>query len=101
TNGGSTIFSANNANSNWTIVDNPTASPISLAAASFFIQNGAVMNFGTATSVPNLTITSGSGTDNTLGNTTGTSAFNMVNGTLTLPVRFNTVTGNFNQTGGT
>lgn len=97
---GTNIFAENTTNDNWTMVDSGTA--ITLPAASFNIAGGSTFNFGTPDSAPNLTVTGGSGTDNTLGNGTGTSTFNMVNGTLTLPVRLNTTaSGNLNVSGGT
>jgi autotransporter-associated beta strand protein len=97
-----TIISPSSSSANWTLVDNPISEAITVPAMSFSILGGSTFNFGNAGSAPNLTVTAGSGTDNTVGNGTGTSTFNMVNGTLTLPVRMNTAgNGNINVSGGT
>ncbi|HEY2147348.1 MAG TPA: hypothetical protein VGH32_05390, partial [Pirellulales bacterium] len=91
------IIYTEGAGGNWSLVGNNT---YTIGNASFNILSGGIFSFGSATDAPNVTVKAGTGTDNTIGNTTGTSVFNMVNGSLILPVRMNTVTGTINVSGG-
>lgn len=94
---GTNIFTTATSTANWTLVDNPSATAVTLPAGSFTVSSGA-FNFGTASSSPNLTFTAGTGTDNTISG----GSFNMANGTLTTAIRMNTTgTGIINVTGGT
>ena len=99
--GGSTVFGLPNAADNWTVVDNATNSPITIASGNIITGSG-TLNFGTATSAPNLTITAvGSAGDHTIGPDPGAAGtLNMVNGTLLLKTRLNTKNGNINVSGG-
>ena len=94
---------------NWTIMDNPGSSAITVPW-SFDVYNGATLNFGSAGSAPNVTFTAADGVSllrADIGNATGASTMNMVNGTLTLNTRLNVGNGNnasvstLNVTGGT
>ncbi|HXF11270.1 MAG TPA: hypothetical protein VN625_10845, partial [Desulfuromonadaceae bacterium] len=77
---------------NWTIVDNTTSTPTSFLGA-LNIFNGGTLSFGTPESAPNLTMTGNDSTSTAqrqlIGNGTGTSTLNIVNGTLTLTDRLN------------
>ncbi len=106
---GTNAFETTNNSANWTLLDNPTATPITLPWG-FEILAG-TFNFGSATSAPNFTSTPANGTispnlDNQVGDIAGaTATFNMVNGTLTSSARFNTAlltdsTGIINMSGG-
>jgi autotransporter-associated beta strand protein len=94
-----TVITPNAASANWTMLDNPTATPITMANGQFNFISGTI-NFGSATSQPNLTITATGGSDHTVGNAASTATFNMVNGTMLLKTRLNTVNGNINISGG-
>jgi autotransporter-associated beta strand protein len=97
------------AGANWTIMDNPGSSAIT-APWSLDVYNGGTLNFGSAGSAPNVTFTAVDGVTSlraAIGNATGASTMNMVNGTLTLNTRLNVGNGNnasvstLNVTGGT
>jgi autotransporter-associated beta strand protein len=94
----STIITPNSAGANWTILDNATSAPITLASGQINIING-TLNYGTVTSAPNYTVTAVP-SDHTVGNAASTGTFNMVNGTLLLKTRLNSVNGNINVSGG-
>ncbi len=94
---------------NWTIVDNPGSSAITVPW-SFDVYNGGSLDFGSAGSAPNVTFTAADGVSilrADIGNAIGASTMNMVNGTLTLNTRLNVGNGNnasvstLNVTGGT
>jgi hypothetical protein len=87
-----------NGGGNWTMVDNPTSAAITLASGSFNIING-TLNYGTATSAPNFTVTTAS--DHTVGNAASNGVLNFVNGTLLLKTRLNTINGALNVSTGT
>jgi autotransporter-associated beta strand protein len=100
--GGGTTITVPNAADSWTIVDNATSTPITLSNTSLVTGSG-VLNFGTATSAPNLTISSTNSTagDHTIGPDPGAvGALNVVNGTLLLKTRINTKNGNITVSGG-
>ena len=87
---------------NWTLVDNASSSPSVVSNWGFNIVVGGTFNFGTAASAPILsTGVNGQNSDNTLGDSGTASTLNMVNGTLTIERRLNTVDGIINQSGGT
>jgi autotransporter-associated beta strand protein len=107
---GSNIITMTNNSANWTMLDNPTSTPISLPWG-LEISAG-TFTYGSATSAPNFTSTPATGAvngadDTFIGDIAGTTAtFNMVNGTLTLAARIDLgeiagSTGIFNQIGGT
>ncbi len=106
---GTNSLEMTNSSANWTLMDNPASTPITLPWG-FEILAG-TFNFGSASSAPNFTSTPANaginGQDNQVGDlANATATFNMVNGTLTTLARFNTgiasgSTGMINQTGGT
>lgn len=97
----------NTTNANWTLMDNPSSTAISIPVQ-LDIQAG-TLNFGAGSSAPVLTSTTqrGAPQDQRVGNISGTVAtLNVVNGTLTTMARLNTATaggatGIVNQVGGT
>ncbi len=93
-----TVITPNAAAANWTIVDNATSTATTLALGQINIISGA-LNFGTATSAPNFTITAVP-SDHTVGNAASPGTFNMVNGNLLLKTRLNSVNGDINISGG-
>jgi autotransporter-associated beta strand protein len=94
-------------NANWTLVDNAGSTPITVPWQLDVV--GGTLNFGTASSAPNLTSTTVNGVpqDTRVGNVAGAVAtFNMVNGIFTTASRLNTgtaagATGVVNQVSGT
>jgi autotransporter-associated beta strand protein len=104
--GGTNVF-LTSSTANWTLVDNPSSIPISVPW-SFVVHNGGTFTFGAANSAPVLSaVAADSQSTNRfqIGNNTGTSTFNMVNGTLNLSMRINVGTGTggavMNMSGGT
>ncbi len=97
-NAGGTLVLTTAAGSNWTMLASGTAATLAKGQLNFI--GGGTFSFGTATSAPNLTITA-VGSDHTVGDANSTSTFNMVNGTLLLKTRINTVNGIVNISGGT
>jgi autotransporter-associated beta strand protein len=105
--GGTNVIAENDANGNWSLVDNPSATPMTVPWV-ISVNNG-TFNFGNAGSAPTLTTTTANGApqDNQVGDVSGTvGTFNMFNGTLTTGARLNTAlvsgsTGIVNQLGGT
>jgi fibronectin-binding autotransporter adhesin len=106
---GTNLIALTNSSANWTIVDNPTATPMALPWG-IEIYAG-TLNFGTATSAPNFAATPGMNTlpgpiNHQVGTVSGAvGTLNMVNGTLTTAAVVNTAmaansTGIINQTGG-
>jgi fibronectin-binding autotransporter adhesin len=95
------VLNPNDTTANWTILNNASLSAVTVPAGGVNILNGGTLNFGSASSAPSLIFSTGWGTDNILGNTTGISALNMTNGTLTLPVRLDAGNANLNIVGGT
>ena len=104
----STNIFLTSASANWMIADNASSTANSISGA-LNIYNGGTLNFGTADSAPNLTLTGNDGTGNgqrqAIGNGTGTSTLNVVNGTLTFGDRVNVGNGTggaaLNISGGT
>ena len=105
--GGTNEILMNNFAANWTLMDNSSATPMSVPW--LLNVNAGTFNFGSGASAPNLSLTTVNGQpqDNQVGAITGTSGtFNFNNGTLTTVARLNTATANVstgivNQAGGT
>ena len=91
-------------NANWTLVDNPSSTPITVPVQ--FDLSAGTFSFGQGASAPNLS-SSASANNSRIGIIPGAPAtFNMVNGTLTISARLNTGTAantiaTINQSGGT
>jgi alpha-galactosidase len=105
--GGTNIIAMNDANANWSLVDNSSSAPMTVPWV--FSINSGTFNFGSSASAPILTTTTpnNSPSDNQVGTLSGTTGtFNMLGGTLTTGARLNTATalnstGIVNQVGGT
>jgi fibronectin-binding autotransporter adhesin len=105
--GGTNLLSLNDPNGTWSLMDNASATPITVPWA-LNVNNG-TFNFGSASSAPVLTSTTVNGhpTDNQIGiGTSATATLNISNGTFTTSARVNTgtatgATGNINVYGGT
>jgi len=77
-------LSMTSTNANWTLLDNPSSTPITVPWQIDFLAGA--FNFGSASSAPNLTTTTVNGApqDNRVGNVTGAvGTFSMSNGTFT------------------
>jgi alpha-galactosidase len=105
---GTTLLTMVNSSDDWTLVDNPSSSALTLPWG-LWITAG-TFNFGTASSAPSLDSTVGNGApeDFQVGIVSGqTGTFNMVNGSLTTTARLDTgaqisgANGVVNQYGGT
>jgi autotransporter-associated beta strand protein len=106
---GTNAITTTNSLAYWTIVDNSSSTPVAVPWG-FEVMAGTI-NFGSATSAPNLLCTPGqsgvNGLNHQIGNVPlATGTFNMVNGTLTTMDAINVsvaanATGVLNQTGGT
>lgn len=79
------ILTLNSSTANWTLLDNPSSTAITLPWA--FALNAGTFNFGSSSSAPSFTSTTfhNQPQDSELGTITGTSAtLNLINGTLAL-----------------
>jgi fibronectin-binding autotransporter adhesin len=102
--GGTNQFLVNDGAANWTLMDNPSSTTISVPWA-FTINNG-TFNFGSASSAPKLISTSPQGVpqDDQVGGNGGNGTLNISNGLFTTSARLNTggntSSGTINQYGG-